>query len=110
MRIENIDIEGKSSKEFSTMVRRMLGQVDKFIERGEKELGLKTSKLLVVNVEDEDANGIYSVQMLEGEREMLKKTLFSNDGELTALGELGHMYSQCMIEHLVDDLEDDDDE
>ena len=36
MRIENIDIEGKSSKEFSTMVRRMLGQVDKFIERGEK--------------------------------------------------------------------------
>lgn len=104
MRLEDIDISEMNEEEFMHCVNKMVGALETFLERGENELGFDVSRFLNVNIETED--GIYTMQHLYGDSSSFEKAMFTSDddGETTALQELGAIYNQVMQKNILESI------
>ncbi|MGC9676031.1 hypothetical protein ACOP1M_00120 [Staphylococcus warneri] len=103
MRLEDIDISEMNEEDFMHCVNKMVGALETFLERGENESGFDVSRFLNVNIETED--GIYTMQHLYGDSSSFEKAMFtSDDGETTALQELGAIYNQVMQKNILESI------
>lgn len=112
MNLQNINIENKTEEQFAIMVLKLMKQVTDFIERGENELGFKIDYMTAINIEYSNGEGIHSLQAMKAEHNLLKQSIFDDDGEPTALFQLAHIILQEMIDDVIEidlsDLSDED--
>lgn len=97
MKIEDINLEGKTPEEVLKMVNTMYQQANKLLIRAEEELGLEVALVNAVIIKDENNEGIHTAQTLYDENDLVPHCMTDVNGELTKLGEIGEIYEHVQF-------------
>ncbi|PTK37696.1 hypothetical protein [Staphylococcus hominis] len=111
MKIEDINLEGKTPEEIVKMVNTMYQQANKLLIRAEEELGLEIAIVNAAIIKDENNEGIHTAQTLYDENDLMAHCMTDVNGELTKLGEVGEIYNHVQfIEAISKTFIDDEEE
>ena len=97
MKIEDINLEGKTPEEIVKMVNTMYQQANKLLIRAEEELGLEIAIFNAAIIKDENNEGIHTAQTLYDENDLIVHCMTDVNGELTKLGEIGEIYGRLQF-------------
>ena len=97
MKIEDINLEGKTPEEIIKMVNTMYQQANKLLIRAERELGLEIAIVNAAIIKDENNEGIHTAQTLYDENDLIVHCMTDVNDELTKLGEIGEIYGRLQF-------------
>jgi len=97
MKIEDIDLEGKTPEQIVKIAGVMYKQANKFLQRAEEELGLEVAYFNAAMIRNDKTEGIHTVQNLYDENILIPHCMTDENGELTRLGEIGEIYGRVQL-------------
>lgn len=110
MKIEDINLEGKTPEEIVKMAGVMYNQANKLLQRVESELGLEVAYVNAAIIRDENKEGIHTVQNFYDENILVPHCMTDVNGELTKLGEIGEIYGRVQLIEAIGGMFFDDEE
>lgn len=97
MKIEDINLEGKTPEEIVKMAGVMYNQANKLLQRVEKELGLEVAYVNAAMIRNNKTKAIHTVQNFYDENILVPHCMTDVNGELTKLGEVGEIYDHVQF-------------
>lgn len=97
MKIEDINLKGKTPEEIVKMAGVMYKQANKLLQRAEEELGLEVAYVNAAMIRDENRKSVHTVQTLSDENGLIAHCITDTNGELTKLGEIGEIYEHVQF-------------
>lgn len=110
MKIEDINLKGKTPEEIVKMAGVMYNQANKLLQRAEKELDLEVAYVNAAIIRDENNEGIHTVQNFYDENILVPHCMTDVNGELTKLGEIGEIYGRVQLIEAIGGMFFDDEE
>lgn len=110
MKIENINLEGKTPEQIVKMAGVMYKEANKLLQRAEEELGLEVAYVNAAMIRNNKNEGIHTVQNLYDENILIPHCMTDVDGELTRLGEVGEIYGRVQLINAIGGMFFDDEE
>lgn len=110
MKIEDINLKGKTPEEIVKMAGVMYKQANKLLQRAEEELGLEVAYVNAAIIRDKNNEGIHTVQNFYDENILVPHCMTDVNGELTKLGEVGEIYGRVQLIEAIGGIFFDDEE